>query len=800
MAAHGNPEPQVQRRLEVGYVLFMDLVGYSRLIIEEQHRTIEELQKVVRELDEFRAASEENRLIRLPTGDGMALVFFGDPEAPLRAAVELSRALRNHPTLKLRMGIHTGPVYRVEDINANMNVAGGGVNLAQRVMDCGDAGHILVSEDSARFFAQVGEWADRLHDLGRTRVKHGVRLHLYSLFVSEIGNPGLPRKLRRERLRRRVIGGAVLLAVVVSLVVLLWPPPPPPPARKPVHTQVTTNPAKRPLNAAAISPNGQYLAYVDARGIFVRDIKTGVDRPLPTPDGTTFFFSSPNWALAWFPDSNRLLVSGLAGEGKIESLWLFYSSVGPAPQQIREKARSPAVAPDGSQIAFIDAETQRSIWLVGPQGENPRRILPAPQGNTFDSICWSPKVGRLAFLEIAPDPENDFIGTVNVDAPANQTTVVRGKYLLSGPQEEFSGLSWLPGDRIVYVTSNPPGPKGSNLWAIPVDSKSGQATGSAAQITSEADVYQSDLSSTSDGTHVAFLRTRLHSAIYLGHLDSAGRPLTGVEEFISEESNNWANSWTPDSKFLLFTSDRKRGVRDIFRQAAVNGRPEALAASGDIQSYVVALSNGTSYLYWSWPKDQGDYPEKKTLKQLAIAGGPPVNVLDSQAGKSGFGCALAAPVCLISKELNDGLDFSQLDIQARTEKLVAQLKLAVTDGYDWDLSPDGRSLAVVHSGPSDNVVRFVTLADGTIHQVPVPGWSQFEYVAWAADGSGVYLAANMPKNSALLRLELNGKLGVLWRKNEPDYVELPVPSPDGKHIAFTVGSAAESNAWIVEQF
>jgi hypothetical protein len=272
-----------------------------------------------------------------------------------------------------------------------------------------------------------------------------------------------------------------------------------------------------------------------------------------------------------------------------------------------------------------------------------------------------------------------------------------------------------------------------------------------------------------------------------------------VEEFISEESNNWANSWTPDSKFLLFTSDRKRGVRDIFRQAAVNGKPEALAASGDAQSYAVALSSRTSYLYWSWPKDQGDYPERKTLKQLAVAGGPPVSVLDSQAGRSGFGCALAAPVCLISKELKDGLDFSQLDIQAQSEKLVAQLKLAVADGYDWDLSPDGRSLAVVHSDLLDNVVRFVTLADGTIHQVPVPGWSQFDYVAWAADGSGLYLSANLPKKSALLRLDLKGKPDVLWQ-SDSKCADLPVPSPDGKHIAFTVGSVGESNAWLVEQF
>jgi len=170
-------QPLSDQKLEVGHVLFMDIVGYSILNIEEQKRIVEALQEVVRGTDEFQHASAEGRVRPLPTGDRMALVFFVDPEAPLRCAVEISRALRLIPAIRLRMGIHAGPVYKVGDINTNLNVAGGGVNIAQRVMDCGDAGHILVSEETAHFFAQVGNWAKSLHDVGNTRVKHGVRLH-----------------------------------------------------------------------------------------------------------------------------------------------------------------------------------------------------------------------------------------------------------------------------------------------------------------------------------------------------------------------------------------------------------------------------------------------------------------------------------------------------------------------------------------------------------------------------------------------------------------------------------------------
>src|SRR5580704_16641721 len=153
--------------LEIAHVLFMDIVAYSRMPMEHQEQQIRHLQLVVRSTDTFRAAEEHEQLICLPTGDGMALVFFGDPEAPAHCALGLSRALKNRPEINLRMGIHTGPVYRVADINANLNVAGGGINMAQRVMDCGDAGHILMSAEVGTVLWQLStEWRDSLRDLG----------------------------------------------------------------------------------------------------------------------------------------------------------------------------------------------------------------------------------------------------------------------------------------------------------------------------------------------------------------------------------------------------------------------------------------------------------------------------------------------------------------------------------------------------------------------------------------------------------------------------------------------------------
>jgi serine/threonine protein kinase len=184
------------RILEMAHVLFTDIVAYSRLPMDQQQDALHHLQEAVRDTKEFTRAQASDQLIRLPTGDGMALVFLGDVEAPVRCALELHRILRRWPEVKLRMGIHTGPVYRVEDINAARNVAGGGINMAQRVMDCGDAGHILISKTVADVLEQVSTWNTALHDLGEAEVKHGVRVHLYNLYTDDAGNRELPQKLR----------------------------------------------------------------------------------------------------------------------------------------------------------------------------------------------------------------------------------------------------------------------------------------------------------------------------------------------------------------------------------------------------------------------------------------------------------------------------------------------------------------------------------------------------------------------------------------------------------------------------
>jgi TolB-like protein/Tfp pilus assembly protein PilF len=191
------PQPDLQ--LEIAHLLLIDIVGYSKLLVNEQIESVQELGRIVRSTECFRNAEEKGKLIRVPTGDGMALLFFRSPEEPVRCALEISQKLRENSTVRLRMGIHSGPVNQVRDVNDTINVAGTGINVAQRVMDCGDAGHILLSKHVADDLMQYRQWQPYLHDLGECEVKHGLRLNIVNLYKEGVGNPNLPEKLKRRK-------------------------------------------------------------------------------------------------------------------------------------------------------------------------------------------------------------------------------------------------------------------------------------------------------------------------------------------------------------------------------------------------------------------------------------------------------------------------------------------------------------------------------------------------------------------------------------------------------------------------
>ena len=259
--------------LEIAHLLLIDVVDYSKLLVNEQIELLQELNQIVHGTDAFRGAEASGRLIRLSTGDGMALLFFHSPEEPARCAIEISKALQDHPGIQLRMGVHSGPVTPVRDVNDETNMAGAGLNVAQRIMDCGDAGHILLSKHVADDLSQYRYWQPHLHDLGECEVKYGLRLHLFNLYRENLGNPQVPEKLKRRRWKEapgvsvhpvsapgwpKVMFMVALVVSIIALVISSWiffrrASPPPITAAAP-GAQASSAPAPVPEKSIAILP------------------------------------------------------------------------------------------------------------------------------------------------------------------------------------------------------------------------------------------------------------------------------------------------------------------------------------------------------------------------------------------------------------------------------------------------------------------------------------------------------------------------------------------------------------------
>ena len=216
-------EREANPKVEIAHVLAMDIVEYSTLLITEQTRVMGELTNIVKSSERFRRAEAHGKLVRIPTGDGMALVFFSEPDAPIECAMEISAALKSHPEIRVRMGIHSGPVNQVVDVNERANVAGAGIDMAQRVMDCGDAGHILLSKRVADDLAPFPRWNPHLHDLGECEVKHGRKVSLVNFYTGTVGNPQTPKKCALAKpkpllARRRALIGATVLLILALII------------------------------------------------------------------------------------------------------------------------------------------------------------------------------------------------------------------------------------------------------------------------------------------------------------------------------------------------------------------------------------------------------------------------------------------------------------------------------------------------------------------------------------------------------------------------------------------------------
>jgi Tol biopolymer transport system component len=561
-----------------------------------------------------------------------------------------------------------------------------------------------------------------------------------------------------------------------------------------IPVQLTRNAAKVPVNAAAISPNGAYLAYLDETGLYILDRQSGVKQAVKLPQEDNFLLASTNWDLAWSQDSSRVYAAGPSSIEQTANLWLF-PLLASVPKRILGNVEAESIAADG-KIAYIDAKTEEQIWIAGPNGEAPHRIITAPAGNSFAQVAWSPQGTRLSFIKETND--HDVLGTIDTET-GETTEVLTGMSLAAGPQRYYSGLCWTKDGRIIFVAANPGGAMSSNLWQVKVDPLTGAKLSEPSPLTQEPATLQSDLSVTSDGNTLAFIRYDETDRVQLGRTAAGSSEFVKLESFAAEEGNNWSNHWTPDSSNLLFASDRRQGVRNVYKQGPNDKSPTPINPSDEIQQGAVAMSGTPLIAYWSWSPTDGDSPSKKWLNVMNLRDGSihrAEHLPDTE-----IACALRAKTCILkSTPGNSGPLFSEIDLQTLGVTNLPRPKAQIAKVSDWDISPDASTIAIVDDDYTVGRVWLIHTADGAVSKIDVVGWSGLDLIAWSADGKGIYLGSDTAKQSALLRTDLAGDADVLW-KNQTEGLDGEIaPSPNGDYVAFTTTSTAEANVWLLQKF
>jgi serine/threonine protein kinase len=548
--------------------------------------------------------------------------------------------------------------------------------------------------------------------------------------------------------------------------------------------QLTSNSSETPLTAAAISPDGKYLAYADDTGIYLRLIETGERHSLTVPaDFTTS-------ALSWFPDGTRVLASGTAAEENLPSIWAI-SILGGTPRRLRSDAHGASVSPSGSQIAFL-TENDKEIWLMGTHGEEAHRFLTGAEGDSFGEPGWFPDSERLGYLRQGFGP-----GKLDVNIESRSLKGDQSSTVLSDLR--LQGFCILPDGRMVFsLAESATLLNNGNLWEIRLDIRTGRANGSPHRVTNWAGLSSLvDFSVTADGRHLAYLKGTAETDVFIGELEGNGTRLKLPQRLTFDDSLDFPGAWTPDGKAILFSSDRN-GNLDIFKQALDQRTAEAIVAGPEDECDPTVSPDGTWLLYFNLPSFvRLTSSNPVTLMRVPFSGGPP-QLLLKERGFSFVDCARPpANLCVVDQRTGNQLMFYALDpVQGKGRELA---RMELNPGivrYAGSLSPDGAKLAIVTGEEREGRIRILSLTSGALRDITVKGWGQFWNVAWVMDGKGFYVACHIPPT--LLHVDLEGHAQVL-RQTGPFFDIYGLPSPDGRHLALQEWRMP-SNAWMIENF
>jgi serine/threonine protein kinase len=565
--------------------------------------------------------------------------------------------------------------------------------------------------------------------------------------------------------------------------------------------RLTSNPTENPISVSAISPDGKYLAYSDRTGTYLRLMSTGEVHALLPKDRDVQY-------LSWYPDGTRLLLSWPPSPAAKMGLWVL-PIVGGNPRQLSDEGWSASVSPDGSQIIFLKTaaygETGHELWLMRADGADQHKVLDAPaDGSVLSSPVWSPDGRWIAYnkYRYGAYTNEAWIELFNLERRTSTEIITQ-------PQLEW-GLEWLADGRLIYVVAEPPPIQNtSNLWAVSVDSHSGQLRGTPAKITS-ADDFVNQPSVTADGKTLVFSRFKPQLDVYVAEFFAKGPRLGTPRRLTLDDADDLPFDWTSDDSSVIFTSNRTNAsnIFNIFRQRMDETSAEMLISSPEQKPIARLSPDGSRILYLQSlgleaiggarrAEVQGQSQVQRILR-APIQGGSSQEVLQAP-NIINFQCSRApSDICVLGQAQPKYYIFSAFDILNGSLRQIAKLDEAPS-GYNWGLSPDGTVLAATEIGVNQNRIRLLSLLGSPARDITVKDWNNFMSVDWAADGKGLFVSSNPTGRVAtLLYVDLAGNATTLWQvKNFT--AAWAIPSHNGKYVAMPAPTT-ECNIWMLQNF
>jgi Tol biopolymer transport system component len=606
-----------------------------------------------------------------------------------------------------------------------------------------------------------------------------------------------------------VLAGLVALIAASALVWFATHRAPPPLRPEPRPRRLTANPAGNPATDARISPDGKYLAYADQAGIRLQLIDTGETRTIPQPQGVGYKVTG--WApVGWFPDGTKLLAEATSLGAEHSGVWVI-SVLGGAPREIREGVLPWSVSPDGSLIAFTSSSFNYDIWLMGMNGEDPRKIVTADEGESLNGVIWSPDGRRIAYERSRFEPAGVQCSIESRGLKGGQPVVALSDPKLGG-WWGGSGLWWLADGRLIYPleeakTSPGPAPADMNFWEIKMDAGTGQQADKPKRITNWPDFWLADPNATADGKRLVFSRARWQQDVYVGDLEAGGTRLKQPPRRLTlDERNDRPHAWTPDSKAILFDSDRS-GNWDLYKQALDQDSAEPFVNSPQVDVAPRLSPDGAWIVYLSFPKPEAPaspFPPWRfgvgpfQVRRVPVSGGPSELVLTGH-GCANLRCARSpATLCLVgewTEEDRKHVVLTAFDPVKGRGPEVARITVDPSKVSKWAISPDGSQVAVLFR----DYIRLLPLGGGTPRDLFLKGWSAFGAGPdWSPDGKGFYVSSRSPRGVTLLYIELNGHATAVWEQ-KGGLETWGALSPDGRHLAI-LGVTVDSNVWMLENF